>query len=319
MATEKRKIYNSGPSPNPECPKLLKDNDRNFTLLLRTLGNIKKTETTVEETKLSINLNVETFIRKIEQECGDYTGWKNKLQEAKDKLSSCYYILCPQIYIDFLLAELEVTIIEVCITNIENKYIQELKETIKKLREKLITEESLLAGYKTAFNKYLEEGKRLIKELIEKGCIIPPALLFEDYTKEIKSIECNKSKEKIKKLKKKYFKLFKDMFDIKFGLNGIKILKIKQKNLIESKPMIEEVIKKIEDVKRYVVGTEDEAQFFIITSKVKAVLAQNIKEQSLFEANLKNILIKKEKTNNILKRTKKLLDLKIKQSIKLCN
>jgi len=109
------------------------------------------------------------------------------------------------------------------------------------------------------------------------------------------------------------------MLDIKLGLNGIKFLKLNQKYLIETKPIIEEVIKKGEDIKRYVVGTEDEAQFFIITSKVKSMLAQNIKEQSLFEANLKNLLIKKEKTNVSLKRTKKLLDLKIKQSIKFCN
>jgi hypothetical protein len=39
----------------------------------------------------------------------------------------------------------------------------------------------------------------------------------------------------------------------------------------------------------------------------------------MIEANLKNLLIKKEKTNRILKRTKKLLDLKIKQTIKFCN
>ena len=83
--------------------------------------------------------------------------------------------------------------------------------------------------------------------------------------------------------------------------------------------MIEDVIKKGEDVKRYVIETDDEKAFLALHSSNKAKLAQNIKEQSVTEANLKNLLIKKEKTNIVLKRTKKLLDLKIKQSIKLCN
>ena len=152
-------------------------------------------------------------------------------------------------------------------------------------------------------------------ELYENNCYAFP----KNYQARTKSAECNKSKEKIKKLKNKYFKLSKDILTIQYGLNGIKILKIQQNILIESKPIIEEAIKKTEYVKRYVVGTDDEAQFFIITSKIKSMLAENIKEQSLFEANLKNLLIKKEKTNISLKRTKKLLDLKIKQSIKLCN
>jgi hypothetical protein len=228
----------------------------------------------------------------------------------------CYGIIisCPLLWYQQIGLSFDVESISICLGNIKN-YTAELEKGIEEAKQNLIDAQSSLRRSKNQLAEFLSDIADL-KDKIMFRC-------YENFTKDntkITNIEkCNKSKEKIKKLKNKYFKLSKDINDIKFGLNGIIFLKLNKKSLIKLKPMIEEVIKKGEDVKRYVIETDDEKAFLALHSSNKAKLAENIKEQSVTETNLKNLLIKKEKTNNILKRTKKLLDLKIKQSIKLCN
>jgi hypothetical protein len=228
----------------------------------------------------------------------------------------CYgsIVFCPLLYYQGLVLNIDIYIIDACIGNIKN-HTAELEKGIEEAKQNLIDAQSSLRRNKNQLAEFLSDIADL-KDKIMFRCF---GDFIKDHTKITNIEKCNKSKERIKKLKQIYFKLSKNIFDIKLGLNGIKFLKLKKKSLIRIKPLIEEVIKKGEDAKRYVIETDDEKAFLALHSSNKAKLAENIKEQSIIEANLKNLLIKKEKTNNILKRTKKLLDLKIKQSIKLCN
>jgi hypothetical protein len=335
MATEKRKIYNSGPTPSTICKKLINE----YFILNRESLNIqekiKQERLKKEKLKIENDLLQKQKVDELNRQCSINTRYgKITYQEAladyyesKRKYLSypCYGIpfTCPVLASQLVADFLSIERIEACVFYfnynpvefINNQIVIQIQNKQKQLDLDYKTAERDEKLYFSNLEDKLKEINAKNNELYKNNCYPFP----KDYQARTKSAECNKSKEKIKKLKNQYFKLSKDILTIQYGFNGIKVLKIQQKILIESKPIIEEAIKKIEDVKKYVVGTEDEAQFFIITSEVKAVLAQNIKEQSLLEANLKNLLIKKEKTNNILKRTKKLLDLKIKQSIKLCN
>jgi hypothetical protein len=337
MATEKRKIYFGPVTPSPICKKLMNEYIILNSESLKLQEQIKQERLTKEKLKIENDLLQEKKVEEINKQCYIQIGPYRKLyyyealadhNEYYKKLFSypCYgnFVFCPMIAAEYGANLINLKRIEFCIFNdTDNRFDKSYNNRI--VIEIQNKQKQQVLDYKAADKReklYFSELENKLKEinaknneLYENNCYAFP----KDYQARTKSAECNKSKEKIKKLKNQYFKLSKDILTIQYGLNGIKILKIQQKILIESKPIIEETIKKIEDVKRYVVGTEDETQFFIITSKVKAVLAQNIKEQSLFETNLKNLLIKKEKTNNILKRTKKLLDLKIKQTIKFCN
>ena len=335
MATEKRKIYNSGPTPSTICKKLINE----YFILNRESLNIqeqiKQERLKKEKLKIENDLLQKQKVDELNRQCSINTRYgKITYQEAladyyetKRKYLSypCYGIpfTCPVLVSQLVADLISIERIEACIGFFNSNPVEWVNNQIvieiqNKQKQKVLDYKKAELDEKLYFSNLEDKVKEINaknNELYKNNCYPFP----KDYQARTKIAECNKSEEKIKKLKNKYFKLSKDILTIQYGFNGIKILKIQQKNLIKLKPIIEEAIKKIEDVKRYVVGTEDETQFFIITSKVKAVLAQNIKEQSLFETNLKNLLIKKEKTNNILKRTKKLLDLKIKQSIKLCN
>jgi len=320
-----RIIYQTGPTPPSQtCKNLFRD----LRVLKTSLEGYEKQENLwkIKKDDAVFHRN-DLQRRKVEilnRECniGNTVFYLESIEKRKqlyEKFSSfpCYFIplVCPGTSFEIAENEANIKVLELCVYFLKNIYVEKLikeQEKQSKNYNEAVREEEFYKGYVTATKAEIKDKEQEIKD---NNC----GKELKYYQARIKSVECNKSKEIIRKLKNKYFKLSKDMLDIKLGLNGIKFLKLNQKYLIETKPIIEEVIKKGEDIKRYVVGTEDEAQFFIITSKVKSMLAQNIKEQSLFEANLKNLLIKKEKTNVSLKRTKKLLDLKIKQSIKFCN
>jgi len=223
-------------------------------------------------------------------------------------------VLCPNAFYNAVSNGLKILVVQECLDNFK-KFNEELESKIenkeslsKATRVDLTSDRNNRESINSAITK-------LNSDITSNGCYGPLPFIKGD----TKLAECNKSKERIEKLKAKYFKSSKDINDIKFGLNGIRFLKINKKSLIKLKPMIEEVIEKGEDLKRYVIETDDEKAFLTLHSSNKVILAQNINEQSMIEANLKNLLIKKEKTNIVLKRTKKLLDLKIKQTIKFCN
>jgi hypothetical protein len=228
----------------------------------------------------------------------------------------CYnsLIVCPLLFYREVSLANQINVVQECLDNFK-KFNEELES---KIAEKEQKSKDLRAGLINDRNNRNDRNSDITEvnsEITSNGCYGPLPFIKGD----TKLAECNKSKERIEKLKAKYFKSSKDINDIKFGLNGIRFLKINKKSLIKLKPMIEEVIEKGEDLKRYVIETDDEKAFLTLHSSNKVILAQNINEQSMIEANLKNLLIKKEKTNRILKRTKKLLDLKIKQTIKFCN
>ena len=250
--------------------------------------------------------------------CGDLE--KLRVEEARIDLAflsfPCYnsITLCPLLWYSNLSIVYKIDLVQECLGNFK-KFNAELESKIENKESLSKATRDDLTSYRNNRESINSAITKANSDITSNGCLGPLP-----FTKNEKKLtECNKSEEKIKKLKNKYFKLSKDINDIKFGLNGIRFLKLNKKSLIKLKPMIEEVIKKGEDVKRYVIETDDEKAFLELHSSNKAKLAENIKEQSVTEANLKNLLIKKEKTNNILKRTKKLLDLKIKQTIKFCN
>jgi len=250
--------------------------------------------------------------------CGNLE--KLRVEEARIDLAflsfPCYnsIITCPLLWYSNLSIVYQIDSAEQCL-NAFKKFNAELES---KIAEKEALSKATRVDLTSDRNNRESINSAITKsnsDLTSNGCYGPIPFIKGDTN----IIECNKSKERIKKLKQIYFKLSKDINDIKFGLNGIRVLKLNKKYLIKIKPLIEEVIKKGEDVKRYVIETDDEKAFLTLHSSNKAILAENINEQSIIETNLKNLLIKKEKTNIILKRTKKLLDLKIKQSIKFCN
>ena len=228
----------------------------------------------------------------------------------------CYNSLltCPLLFYREVSLANQINVARECLDNFK-KFNEELESKIENKESLSKATRDDLTSYRNNRESINSAITKANSDITSNGCLGPLP-----FTKNEKKLtECNKSEKKIKKLKNKYFKLSKDINDIKFGLNGIRVLKLNKKSLIKLEPLIEEVIKKGEDVKRYVIETDDEKAFLELHSSNKAKLAENIKEQSVTEANLKNLLIKKEKTNMILKRTKKLLDLKIKQTIKFCN
>jgi hypothetical protein len=297
-------------------------------LLLETSLYIEKLKTDLEKVKQEgrlINLFSKLFLRDGIVECGDYT---NKIADVEREMrkEGCQNFppLCPILYAEYISLSAQGAASVPCLQRLDKAHEANFREKIKENQRKYIEIDKAIKDGDSFTKKNKEEIDKTQAELddinkyIQDNC----SKKYKDFienTSHVKSKKCNKTKEKIKKLKNQYFKLSKDMLGIQYGISGIKFNKLQQKNLIESKPIIEEAIKKIGDLKRYVIGTEDEAQFFTIHSKVKSMLAQNIKEQSVVEDNLKNLLVKKEKTNKIIKTTKKVLNHKIKQSIKLCN
>jgi hypothetical protein len=292
-------------------------------------SDISTYEFNLQSMELSIKVLKEYLKKGQDSECGDIE--KAQVEEARVTLAflsyPCYnsFLTCPLLFynrrsLNFKLEEIKKCVATWKVTNFGlGKFgppwaedvrgdLKQDEKTSKDLRE-------TLNSWRTLRSKLLGEITDLNFKITQADCYGTLPFIKNN----TKLTECNKSKERIEKLKNKYFKLSKDMLDIKFGLKGIKFLKLNKKYLIEIKLIIEELIKKGEDVKRYVIETDDEKAFLTLHSSNKAKLAQNIKEQSVTEANLKNLLIKKEKTNIILKRTKKLLDLKIKQTIKFCN
>ena len=279
---------------------------------------ISAAESSLKNNEAEIKNNKKTLADRNRLVCGDLEALK--VEEARIDLAFLSFpcnnsiTICPLLWYSNLSVVYKIDLVTECLNNFK-KFNEELES---KIAEKEQKSKDLRAGLTSdrSYREIIESDiSEINSEITQGGCYGPLP-----FTKNEKKLtECNKSEEKIKKLKNKYFKLSKDINDIKFGLNGIRVLKLNKKSLIKLEPMIEEVIKKGEDVKRYVIETDDEKAFLALHSSNKAILAKNINEQSVTEANLKNLLIKKEKTNIILKRTKKLLDLKIKQTIKFCN
>ena len=325
-----RKIYEVDPTPKPLCDQALdakkKAEEQIISLLFETSLHIEKLEIAYEKaTKDSIKLHEASklFLKKGIEKCGDNI---KELDIVIEKMGGCQYFppLCPLLYAKYLMLSAKDALRVLCLYTLEKSYdntFYEKKKELIDLKQKLgnaidkgdefTTEKKIKIDEIQAelddINKYIKDNcSKKYKDFIEK-------------ISNLKSAKCNKSKEKIKKLKNQYFKLSKDILTIQYGITGIKFNKLQQKILIESKPIIEEAIKKIGDLKIYIIETDDEKAFYKIYSEIKAFLAGNIKKQTVLETNLKNLLIKKEKTNTILKRTKKLLYLKIKQSVKLCN
>ena len=315
-----RKIYHMESTPDPTCEEAKAD-------LAKTEDRLRINEGSIAEKKIEN----EKFTREkndlkeaheiLVESIKPYVEYRNKLAQeynetekkiTENSCSSSFGILCPVLSARIISINLQLILNEFLTEGTEDKIFIAYGNFQDKITD--------IARSKVELEK-LETHSTNLKDriILNKRTIEFYCKTFKSYKAKIKSKECKKIKEKINKLKNQYFKLSKDMLGIQYGISGIKFNKLQQKILKKSKPMIEEAIKKIGDLKRHVVGTEDEAQFFTIQSEVKSMLAQNIKEQSVVEDNLKNLLVKKEKTNKIIKKTKKVLNHKIKQSIKLCN
>jgi hypothetical protein len=332
-----RKIYEVDPTPKPLCDQALdakkKAEEQIISLLFETSLHIERLKIDLgkvnKESKFLGELS-RLFLKAGRIECkSDEVAEALKINEKlmKDDGTLCQFapaVWCPILYAENVVLSTKQAATVPCLKRLQEEYDFQFQEKFKKIRNL----QQKLGNAIDSGDDFTKKNKEEIDEIqaelddinkyIQDNC----SKKYKDFIEKIsnlKSAKCNKSKEKIKKLKNQYFKLSKDILDIQYGIAGIKLNKLQQRNLKELKPMIEEAIKKIEDVKRYVIETDDEKAFFAIYSEIKVFLAENIKKQTVIEANLKNLLIKKEKTNNILKRTKKLLDLKIKQSIKLCN
>jgi hypothetical protein len=330
-----RKIYATHPTPKPLCDQALdakkKAEEQIIYLLLVTSFHIEELKIDLEKVKKESMLLLELarlFLKAGRIECGSAVIEEAlKINEKAMKDEGCHLapvFLCPLLYAEYVALSAQEAATVPCLQRLKKEYDFQFEEKFKyyaNLRQKL---GNAIDNGDDLTKKNKEEIDEIQAELddinkyIKDNC----SKKYKDFIEKIsnlKSAKCNKSKEKIKKLKNQYFKLSKDILTIQYGITGIKFNKLQQKILIESKPIIEEAIKKIGDLKIYIIETDDEKAFYKIYSEIKAFLAGNIKKQTVLETNLKNLLIKKEKTNNILKRTKKLLYLKIKQSIKLCN